>query len=124
MTKNNKLIGKIGENYALEYFRAKGWHLLERNFSKKWGEIDIILRKDDITLFVEVKTVVSHENSSFHPEDNVTMLKQRKIRKMVNTYLWETYGTLESKIEFNVACVYIDRSMNILDINIIKEVLL
>lgn len=38
-------IGKIGENIACEYLESKGYKIIERNFRRKWGEIDIVCKK-------------------------------------------------------------------------------
>ena len=49
-------IGDFGEDLAARYMIEKGYEILCRNFSKPYGEIDIIAIKDDIICFVEVKT--------------------------------------------------------------------
>ncbi len=47
---------KKGENLAAEYLSKNGYKIIERNFRKGYGEIDIVCIKDDILVFVEVKT--------------------------------------------------------------------
>jgi len=57
MTKREEL-GKLGEDLACRYLVDKGYKIIERNFRKPWGELDIIAKSPDKTLvFVEVKTV-------------------------------------------------------------------
>ena len=57
MTHRSEL-GKFGEDLACEYLVKKGYKIIDRNFRKPWGELDIITRAPDKTLvFVEVKTV-------------------------------------------------------------------
>lgn len=46
----------IGENLAAEYLRKKGYKIIERNFRRRYGEIDIIASNDDTLVFFEVKT--------------------------------------------------------------------
>ena len=46
----------IGENSACEYLEKKGYKILERNFRKGYGEIDIIATKSKTLVFIEVKT--------------------------------------------------------------------
>ena len=60
MTKNmdenaRKRVGQIGEDIACQFLERKGFKVLERNYRKPWGEIDIIAEKDGIVRFVEVK---------------------------------------------------------------------
>jgi len=57
MTQKSEL-GKLGEDLACGYLVGKGYKVIERNFRKPWGELDIIAKSPDKTLvFVEVKTV-------------------------------------------------------------------
>lgn len=48
--------GKLGEQKAEEFLRAKGYNILERNYRYLMAEIDIIAKKDDILVIVEVKS--------------------------------------------------------------------
>lgn len=48
--------GNIGEDAAAEFLEKNGYKILERNYSVRGGEIDIIAQKNDILAFVEVKT--------------------------------------------------------------------
>lgn len=51
-------IGKLGEDLACEYLVNNGFIIIERNFRKPWGELDIIVKQNNGTLvFVEVKTI-------------------------------------------------------------------
>lgn len=59
-----KLLGKRGEETAVKFLRRKGYQIIERNFSKRYGEIDIVAKEDDTLVFVEVKTRTSGEFGS------------------------------------------------------------
>ena len=48
--------GHIGEAIAAKYYQQRGWLLLNHNYRTRMGEIDLILYKDDILVFAEVKT--------------------------------------------------------------------
>ena len=47
---------KLGEEIAANYLKNKGYKIIERNFRKGYGEIDIICVRDNVLVFVEVKT--------------------------------------------------------------------
>ena len=49
-------VGDFGEEITAEYLEKNGYRILDRNYSKPFGEIDIIAIKDDLIAFVEVKT--------------------------------------------------------------------
>jgi putative endonuclease len=74
MTKSNQLIGKWGEDAVAAYLRERGYEIIARNARTPYGEIDIIAKQDDITIFVEVKTL--RRSKDFFPEQNVTARKQ------------------------------------------------
>ena len=46
----------LGETAACNYLKERGYEIIERNFRKGYGEIDIIAVKEDLLVFVEVKT--------------------------------------------------------------------
>ena len=47
--------GAQGEDIAIDYLRRKGYVILDRNWRSGHREIDIVARKDDTVVFVEVK---------------------------------------------------------------------
>ncbi len=51
-----KLLGISGEAKAEKYIKKLGYKILERNYRTKQGEIDIIASKDNLIVFIEVKT--------------------------------------------------------------------
>ncbi len=58
MSKTDKqIIGNLGEGIICNYLKDKGFEIIERNYWKPWGEIDVIASKKGTTYFVEVKTV-------------------------------------------------------------------
>ncbi|TSC70571.1 MAG: putative endonuclease [Parcubacteria group bacterium Gr01-1014_46] len=62
-------IGQIGEDDACKYLTGLGYKVIERNYLKKWGEIDIVVKKGNKLHFVEVKSV-SRDLSNVTRETN------------------------------------------------------
>jgi putative endonuclease len=87
MTKHNQRIGKWGEDAVAAYLAGRGYEILARNARTPYGEIDIITRQGDITIFVEVKTLRSSRN--FFPEQNVTARKQAHMLACAEYYAAE-----------------------------------
>jgi len=87
MTKHNQRIGKWGEEEVAAYLAGHGYKILARNARTPYGEIDIITKKGDITIFVEVKTLRSSQN--FYPEQNVTARKQAHMLACAEHYAAE-----------------------------------
>ena len=76
--------GNMGEDFAAEYLQKEGYTILERNYNTKYGEIDIIARKDRYVAFVEVKARA--EDCLYAPREAVTLSKQKKICKAAILY--------------------------------------
>ena len=89
-----KMVGRVGEDVAAQFRGRKGFKILERNYRKPWGEIDIIAEKGGIVRFVEVKAVsrealgdISRENNNYRPEEQVHPTKLRKIARTAELYM-------------------------------------
>ena len=80
-----KLLGRVGEAKAVEFLKKQGYLVLEKNYKTRLGEIDIIVKKDDTIVFVEVKTRSSDSCGS--PSEAVGYEKQRKYAKVAEEYL-------------------------------------
>ena len=72
--KHNQTVGRWGEETAAKYLSQHGYEIISHNARTPYGEIDIIARQGDLTIFVEVKTLTS--SKSFFPEQNVTARKR------------------------------------------------
>ena len=102
MTTRKQAVGRWGEDIAAEYLSAKGYTLLERNFRSAHGEIDIVASKDDLLVFVEVKTRSSHAFA--YPEDSVTRRKQAYLLSSAEAYL-QAHPESSDSWQFDVIAV-------------------
>lgn len=81
----NRETGRTGEKIAEEFLAKKGFDVLSRNFSTRFGEIDLIMRDKDTLVFVEVKT---KKGLNFgRPEEMFTRSKYQKVKNMAIIYL-------------------------------------
>lgn len=79
-------IGKFGEEEATKYLKEKGYKILDRNFSCKRGEIDIIALEKNEIVFIEIK---SRENIKYGlPSEAVDRRKLEHIYKTAEYYLY------------------------------------
>ena len=120
--------GKVGENIACQFLEKEGFKLLERNYQKKWGEIDIIAEKDKQLHFFEVKSIATESldllNETYRPEENVHGLKIRNIRRMVETYLEEKGKGIGQEFSFHVLCVFKDIQARRARVKWIRDIIL
>jgi putative endonuclease len=95
-------VGSGGERAAADFLRERGYHILERNFRCRGGEIDLIAIDGGVLVFVEVK--VRRTLSRGAPIEAVTLTKQARVRRAAQEYL--TFcGRVFSRIRFDVISV-------------------
>lgn len=106
--------GNIGESVACQFLEGRGYKILERNFLRPWGEIDIIAERGGTVRFVEVKAVsreskegISRE-MSHQPEDMVDTRKLRKVARTAALYMESQKDPREYQID--VVAVILDHS--------------
>lgn len=99
---NNLTIGKLVENAAANYLLSNGLEILEKNFSCKLGEIDLIAldQENQQLVFVEVRY---RKSSLFGTAiDSVNQRKQQKIINSANYYLIKKFGELAINYRFDI----------------------
>ena len=114
-------IGNIGEDISVKHLVKHSFDILDRNYRKKWGEIDIVAKKDGVLRFIEVKTV-SYETSN--PEENVHFWKQQRLARAIQTYLAEKEVSCETEWQLDIMAVFLDKKTGEYKIRITENVLL
>ena len=78
-------VGRLGERLAKRHLEANGFNIVEINYRASGGEIDLIAEKDEILVFVEVRTRTSPGFGS--PEESVTLRKRAHLVAASEEYL-------------------------------------
>jgi len=124
MAKHNE-VGEIGEEVACMFLVKRGFEITDRNYRKKWGELDIIAKKDGKLHFIEVKTVsrppayyaragenianISRETlEQDKPEERVHKWKQKRLARAIQTYLPEKHISRETSWQIDIIAVFLD----------------
>src|SRR3989338_4219269 len=123
-----KDVGRGGEDIACQFLARKGYKVIERNYRRKWGEIDIIAEKDGTVRFVEVKAV-SRENIpvngsreiDYRPEELVHKSKLRKVARTAALYMEEKRD--EREFQIDVVGVILDTSARIARCRLFEQAL-
>ncbi|NLL71057.1 MAG: YraN family protein [Epulopiscium sp.] len=97
--KNLRMIGACGEDLAFTYLESLGYHILEKNFRCKIGEIDLIAQHNESIVFIEVK--YRRTLSYGYPCEAVHRTKQKTISKVALYYL-KKYNLFDSSCRFDV----------------------
>ena len=97
----NNDFGAQGESIAVDYLRAKGYVILDRNWRSGHKEIDIVARHNDTIVFVEVK---ARANAFYgNPEDAVTRRKMHLLVLAADAYL--RCHTIDLDVRFDVVTI-------------------
>lgn len=116
--KYNKLLGAFGEDMACNYLESVGYRIIERNFSCKAGEVDIIAMDGDTLAFVEVKcrTGIGFGN----PSEAVSYYKQNRIIKTALFFMTK-HKIFDYMSRFDVIEVLTEGTKEDTSINLIKN---
>lgn len=129
MAKHNE-IGKVGESIAAKWLLSRNYSVIEQNYLRKYGEIDIVARETGKIHFIEVKSVsyetksnleyaVSHE--TWRPEENVHPKKMRRLGNAIQSWILEhKYG---GEWQIDIVTVRIVPREKFAQVNMIENVI-
>jgi len=126
-----KEVGNLGEQIAAKYYKDNGFRVLEMNYLRKWGEIDVIAEKAGKVYFIEVKTVSygtklaldqAIADKIWRPEERVDDFKLKKLHRVIDTWLKDKKWIGDWQID--VAAVRIVPHETFATIKIIPNVIL
>ena len=112
LSKSTKSIGDRFEKVAANYLKDQGVTLISKNFTAKYGEIDLIGLERDILVFFEVRARSSTNHG--RPEETVTAQKQQRIRRTADKFLQTNTKYRNTLCRFDViSIVYSDTQHSI-----------
>ena len=95
------LFGFNAENEVCKFLSQQGYEILQRNFRSKFGEIDVIAKKDEILHFIEIKATDKNYETAYR----LTPSKFDKILKTIDFYLLKN----SSNADFQVDLITIEK---------------
>lgn len=111
-------LGREGEAAALDWYRRRGYTLVERNWRCPLGELDLVLAKAGELVFCEVK---SRRGDAFGgPFEAVTARKRRKIAQLAEVFLAST-GARPAVVRFDVASVVPSRGSRAPSVHVFEQ---
>lgn len=133
-TSQSQKIGEIGEDITCKFLVKHNFKVIERNYTKKWGEIDIIAEKDNKLHFIEVKSVsrvtlggnVTRVTSlgDYRPEDNLHPWKIKRLQRAIQTYLLERKIKDSQEWQLDIAIVLLNLKDKTARVSLIEDVVI
>ena len=96
-----KALGIAGEELIAQRLKTEGFAIISQNYSKQFGEIDLIARKNDLIIFVEVK---ARRKPLFDMAEIISQSKQRKIIAVAKHFL-AYHNINDAYCRFDVALI-------------------
>ncbi len=119
-TSKSQRTGEIGEHLAVRYLENKGFSIIERNYTKKWGEIDIVAKARQVLHFIEVKTISA--SSLYRAEENMNHQKVERLKRTIQTYLLSHEDIVEW--QFDLVTVVMDKERGEAKIHMLENLIL
>ncbi len=141
-TSERQKIGKLGEDLAKRFLMKHGYSILEENYTKKYGEIDLIAKKSGKVHFIEVKSIVTRDTGNnvsrvtglnvpretpklvgqaYNPMENVHPAKLKRLSRVIQVYL-VTHET--DNWQFDVILVKINEKDRVARVEHIKDLVI
>ena len=110
--------GMLGEKFARDFLKKRGYRILETNFRCPEGEIDIIARYKEFLVFIEVRTKTSLDFGS--PEESITTTKRSHMRTAAFHYL-QAQSDLPQLWRIDMVAVELNQSGKLSRIELIEN---
>ena len=95
-------LGRSGEDATAAWYATHGYDIVQRNWTCRTGEIDLICRRGPLLVICEVKARTTDHFGS--PLEAVTPAKRRRLRQLAALYLLEAKPGTRT-VRFDVAAV-------------------
>jgi Holliday junction resolvase-like predicted endonuclease len=133
-TSEKQKIGKLGENIAERFLVKHNFLVLDRNYTKKWGEIDIVAEKARKLYFIEVKSV-SHlpvetfvkgddSGNDYRPEENMHPWKMKRLSRTIQTYLLSKNIPEKKEWQVDLLVIFLDIKNKKAKIKVVSDIVL
>ena len=137
-TSKTQKVGEIGENIAVKFLTKHNFLILNRNYTKKWGEIDIVAEKSNKLYFIEVKSVSRPDLDSvnrdlpaqtetldnYKPEDNMHPWKLKRMSRTIQTYLLDKKIDEGKEWQVDLLAIFLDVKSKKARIKVVSDIIL
>ncbi|MBI1974907.1 MAG: YraN family protein [Parcubacteria group bacterium] len=120
-------IGTLGEDYAARFLKERGYSIVDRNFRRPWGELDMVAKKDGALVFCEVKSLraltAEQADRGMRPEDQMSYHKLRRFKKAILLYLKENRLPFDQSWRADVIAIELDTQGKLFDIRHVENII-
>lgn len=114
MTTPQGRLGQWGEEHARRHLEGQGYTIVTTNYRSRWGEVDIVARRDDEFIFVEVKT--RRGTAYGMPEESVTATKSQRLIATAQDYI-QKHDSEQAPWRLDVVSIQLEESGKLLELD-------
>lgn len=107
---SRQTIGQSAEDAVQEHLQQRGWTILDRNWRKPWGELDIVARDQEETVHIVEVKASSLRMAGFEPHLRAGNTKMAKVHRTARTWLSSHGYPYDTPWQLDVASVVGDGS--------------
>lgn len=104
MSAARQAFGELGERIAERWLRRQGWRVMQRRFRSGHRDIDLVVERDGLVAFVEVKA--RHGNRFGDPVEAVNWKKQKELGRSARVWI-DRHGRSPEAYRFDVIGVLV-----------------
>ena len=101
---NKAETGLTGETIAKNFLQKKGYTIIKQNFRTRYSEMDLIVKKRDILVFVEVRTKTNEHFGS--PEETINKNKINRLIRSAEAYA--ACNKYSGKMRIDAVCIVLN----------------
>jgi putative endonuclease len=119
---NRQELARYGEKLALEYLQKKGYHFIERNFRKRYGELDLIVLTPDKKRLVIVEVKARNIHSQVGPKEAITSSKLSQVKSTTIYYKKLMGDSVPDPMRIDVIAILLNDDNSIMEFDHFKNV--
>lgn len=121
-TSETQKTGQIGEDVAVRFLMKQGYEIIDRNYTQKCGELDIVAQNKGKIHFIEVKTVSCE--SFYRPEENVSPRKLKRVARAIQIYMAQKRVSLETNWQIDVITVILNHKNRTAKVEVLENIII
>lgn len=115
-------LARFGEDLAADYLEKKGYTILERNFRKRYGELDIITLNPTGKRLVVVEVKTRYLNARVSPKEAVTKKKIAQLKNATLYYKKKNKGKIPDSLRIDVVAIQLERDDSVSTLEHIRNI--
>ena len=121
-TSETQKVGQLGEDIAVKFLMKQGYEIIDRNFTQKCGELDIVAKNKGKVHFIEVKTVSCE--SFYRPEENVSPRKLKRMARAIQIYMAQKHVSYETDWQIDVITVILNHRNRTAKVEVLENIII